>query len=902
MQTLTEKFDETFGLHPERVAILVRDVDSVQSYTYDQIYHSALRVAGWLFRQGVQKGDRIAIILENGPEWCLSYFGSLFAGAVAVPLDVQLSSREIKHLLKETEAKIVFTSEPAGADKFSDLDSLKKAVVTDGKDKTSAKTIGFTEVLKSPPINKADRPPLEPGDPASILYTSGTTGLPKGVVLTHKNFYANFSSISKLGYVQITDNFLSILPLHHSFPFMANLITPLFTGATITYLKTLKPEMILKCLKEEKVTILTVTPQVLQAFYRRVENRIKKIPFGLGSAVNLFLEFSRNLSRCIGINPAGPLFPAFRSIIGSQFRFFVCGGAKLNESLAESFFKLGFVIIEGYGLTETSPVVSFNPPEKPKIGSAGKALPGVEMRISNPDEKGIGQILIRGDNVMKGYYRNDEATQNAIKNGWFYSGDLGYLDEEGYLFVKERLKEIIVLSSGKNISPEEVEIHYRKARSVKDICVLAGPGEKKLVAVVIPDFNYFKQSGESNIHQKIKWDLEYISQSLPPYRRIKDFVLIDKEFPKTRLDKIKRHEVRQIYQSISKTGAERKTPVDEKEISGTEKQIIDILKRETGKKEISLDDHSELDLGIDSMGAIQLMTALEEKFGILLKEDEFPKFFTVGELSKYMEEALSKKEKRYRETERSWKDIFRSAPPDTLLDKIDTRAGTGARFFTFVGSFILDSVFKFFFRLRVYGRENIGAEPYLLTPNHSSYLDAFIIFSAVPRVLRSRLFFLAYQLYFDVPVVRNFIKLMRVIPIDPSRNLMDALQASAFVLKSGKILCIFPEGARSINGRIKDFKKGVGILSKEIEVKVIPVYISGAHRALKTGKRLPRPSPIRVIFGRPYPASELEAIGLKIDTRLDGYAAVSAGLRNEILGLKESFQQSNRISVNEDDA
>lgn len=265
------------------------------------------------------------------------------------------------------------------------------------------------------------------------------------------------------------------------------------------------------------------------------------------------------------------------------------------------------------------------------------------MRISNPDEKGIGQILIRGDNVMKGYYRNDEATQNAIKNGWFYSGDLGYLDEEGYLFVKERLKEIIVLSSGKNISPEEVEIHYRKARSVKDICVLAGPGEEKLVAVVIPDFNYFKQSGESNIHQKIKWDLEYISQSLPPYRRIKDFVLIDKEFPKTRLDKIKRHEVRQIYQSISKTGAERKTPVDEKEISGTEKQIIDILKRETGKKEISLDDHSELDLGIDSMGAIQLMTALEEKFGILLKEDEFPKFFTVGELSKYMEEALSKK-------------------------------------------------------------------------------------------------------------------------------------------------------------------------------------------------------------------------------------------------------------------
>jgi long-chain acyl-CoA synthetase len=896
MQTLTEKFRETAARHAGRVAVQVKEADSVRTYTYDQMYRSALNVAGWLSLQGVQKGDRIALILDNGPEWPLSYFGLLFSGAIAVPLDIQLSTHEIGYFLKETQAKIIFASDPAAAYRLSELDSVKKIVVTAGKEFTSGKVVRFDEVLGSLPADRVDLPHLEPDDLASILYTSGTTGLPKGVMLTHKNFCANFLSISKLGYVRVTDNFLAILPLHHSFPFMATLITPLFTGATITYLKTLKPEMILKCLKEEKVTILTVTPQVLQSFYRRMENRIEKIPFGLGPVINLFFDLSWDLSRRIGFNPAEPLFPVFRSIVGSQFRFFVCGGAKLDKNLTKNFFKLGFMIIEGYGLTETSPVVSFNPPEKPKIGSTGKALPGVAIKISNPDKRGIGQILIKGDNVMKGYYMNDEATRDVIKNSWFHSGDLGCLDSEGYLSIKERLKEIIVLSSGKNISPEEVEIHYRQARSIKDICVMAGPGEEKLVAVVVPDFGFFKESGEPNIHQKIKWDLEYFSESLPSYRRIRDFVLTDKEFPRTRLDKIKRYEVKKIYQSAGTRGTERKEPAVEKELSGTGKKVIDILKKETRKKDISLEDHSELDLGIDSLGAIQLMTALEEKFGIFLKEDEFPKFFTVVELIKYMEAALSKEKKFYREIERSWKDIFSSAPPVSLLDKIDIRARTGAKFFAFAGSLILDPIFKLFFRLRVYGKENMDAEPYLLTPNHTSYLDAFIIFSSVPWALRSRLFFLGYQRYFDVPVIRDFVKLLRVIPIDPSKNLMEALQASAFVLKNRKILCIFPEGARSISGQIKDFKKGAGILSKEMEIKVIPVYINGAHRAMKTGKRLPRPSAVRVIFGRPYPPSELEAIGLKLNKHFDGYAAVSEGLREEVLRLKKSFHCKDPIS------
>ena len=316
-------------------------------------------------------------------------------------------------------------------------------------------------------------PLAHPGDLASIIYTSGTTGIPKGVMLTHKNFCANCRGIARLNAIRADDNFLSILPLHHAFPFTGTLLLPLLARAKITYLDTLKAAAVLGCIKEQKVTILMLTPQVLQHFYQGMGRRLQKIPWPLRPLLLSYLDFSRRVSQLLGVSPARPLLRKFRRALGEQFRFFVSGGAKLPADLAEDLARLGFTVLEGYGLTETAPVVTINPPEAPRPGSAGRPLEGVEVKILHPDAGGVGEVLIRGDNVMAGYYQNEAATREVLHNGWFHSGDLGRLDRDGYLFIQGRIKEIIVLSSGKNVSAEEVGQHYLQAPSVKEIFVTA---------------------------------------------------------------------------------------------------------------------------------------------------------------------------------------------------------------------------------------------------------------------------------------------------------------------------------------------------------------------------------------------------------------------------------------------
>lgn len=887
-ETLTEKFEETARIFSEKICMAVKGEDEVQRLTYGQIHDFSLKVAGWLLEQGIQKGDRVALALENSPEWCMSYFGLLFAGAVAVPLDVELSPDEIRYFLDETGAKVLFASEKLSLEELIGLSSLKKIVVLTERDITLENVIRFSDVLESSPASLA-LPRAEPEDLASIIYTSGTTGLPKGVMLTHKNFYSNFLSITKLNAVRPTDNFLSILPLHHSFPFVATLLVPLFSGVKITYIKTLKPELILRCLKEEKITILAVAPQVLQHFYNGMDRRIKEAPFGLGFLIHLILNLSWRLSRVIQINPARPLLSRIKSSLGSQFRFFVCGGAKLDKGLERNFYKLGFKVLVGYGLTEASPVVSMNPLESPKIGSSGRALPDVEIRILDKNEEGVGEIAVRGDNIMKGYYKDEEATRETIKEGWLHTGDLGYIDRKGYLFIRERVKEIIVLSSGKNISPEEVEKLYQEASSIKELCVLPDSREEKLVAVIVPDFSYLREMGESDIHGRIKWDMENISEKLVPYKRVRGFVLANNDLPKTRLGKIKRHEAQSIYEEKSK-GVEKKALAIEESVSEAGKSVMDVLTRQTGIREISQNSHLELDLGIDSLGKVELMAGLEKEFGISLKEEEFLRLFTVRELIEHTEENLQKEKRETKKEELSWSNILGAEPCETLLDKISVRPTITAYFPVLLASLILDPLLRIFFRLKVSGRENLRGEGFIICPNHTSFLDGFVIFSSLPLHLRVHLFFIGYREYFELPIIRNLVKLMRVIPLDASRNLVEAMQLSAFVLKSKKILCIFPEGARSISGEIKEFKKGTSILSEELGVRIVPACISGTNRALKPGTWLPRPCAVRVVFGRKLSAEELKEKGKERDKDAEDYRAVSLGLREEVIRLKKEIE------------
>ena len=910
LYTLHGKLREMVDQFPDRIIMQMKKENVYIKYTYKELYEVSQSIAHSLLEAGIKKGDRVAIVLENRPEWGMIYFGIMLAGAIAVPLDPQSGQEEIKFFLNDSESKITFTSSKL-LSLFTGLTnsapSLQKIIALD-IEKSSKEVISFSETISAisdlKPITSM--PEVSPQDIASILYTSGTTGRPKGVTLTHKNFYSNSQSIDKLKLFSDKDNVLSILPLHHSFPFMVTLVIPLFSQSKITYISSLKSEELLGCMRETGVTMLVGVPQLFYMFYKHIFDEIKKIPFLVRLLLSGFIEILWLVRKFTGINLTKPALSKIHRPFGRNLRFFACGGAKLNEEAARFLVKIGFTILEGYGLTETSPVVTFNPLKKQKIGSVGKVIPDVELRIDEPDEYGVGEVAIRGPNVMKGYYKEVEETRKVLKDNWFYSGDLGYLDKDGHLHLTGRKKELIILSSGKNISPVEVESHYAKSPFIKGLCVLAvgEREEEKLMAVIAPDLDYYRKVGEVNIYGMIKWDLENLSKQCPPYKRIMGFAVTSEDLPRTRLGKLKRFEIKDRYvdelMGMGLRKAAEEIPLTDEDLkilsSRIGKKITGTLSKEANlKRQVRLDDHLEIDLGLDSLGRVELMVALEKILKVDIPDSLMAKIFTARELILEIEKLTLKKGLRGEEAlpiqtpSSLWSDILKTDPAKDIIEKIDLFPGWIARIFILLASGILYIIFKTIWRLKIFGIKNLPPnEAFILCPNHGSYLDGLLIAASLPGWLKKHMFFLGFRVYFEVPIIRNIVKLIRIVPIDPGARLIDAMQACAYILRNGKAACIFPEGARSIDGEIKEFKKGIGILAKELNIRLVPVYIEGSYESWPRTNCLPKPHRIEIIFGRPQTIEELKKEGIRLGAK-DDYESIALGIREEVMRLKEKI-------------
>jgi long-chain acyl-CoA synthetase len=871
--TLSEKFRELAKQFPDEVVMQIKAAHGYKKYTYQDLYQMAQAVAERLQKLEIKKGDRVALVLENRPEWGAIYFGIMFVGAIAVPLDPQSTKEDINYFIENSAAKVIFTQQQF-------LGLFPKEV--------KPKIITIEEKIFAVKSTQEIAIKVKPDDIASILYTSGTTGVPKGVMLSHKNFYANFISINKLNILGKGHNILAILPLHHSFPFMVTLIIPLFSRSTITYVTSLKSEEILVTMRETGVTVLAGVPQLFYMFYKHISSELNKIPFLLRVPLSASVKLSYLLRKISNINLNKLLLAKIHKNFGKKLKFFVSGGAKLDEEVAEFLMQIGFTILEGYGLTETAPVVTFNPLKKQKIGSVGKPIPNVKVKIINPDEGGIGEVAISGPNVMQGYYKLKSETEEVLKNNWFYSGDLGYLDKDGYLFLTGRKKELIILSSGKNIAPEEIEAHYINSLYIKELCVLAaGKEAEKLMAVIVPDLEYFRKTGEVNVYSMIKWDLENFSKKSPAYKRIMGFIIAKEDLPRTRLGKLKRFIIKEQYkdQLLGIKKAEIVEPSLSHEdlqllASPIGKAIINLLTTETGR-EIKLDDHLEMDLGIDSLARVELTVSLEKTLKIHIPETLMAKVFNVRELITSIIK-LEKTGKKLVSKAFSWQEILATDPSKELRAKIIFKPSLLQKFSVGLTTIIAKILFKIFWRVKIFGIENLATnKKFILCSNHNSYLDGLLIASVVPRTLRKKLFFLGTRGIFASSIMRNISKLINVIPIDPGAHLVDAMQASAYVLRHNKIMCIFPEGARSIDGEIKIFKKGIGILAKEINIDLLPVYIKGSYEAWPRTQRFPKSYPIQIIFGQPCDPTELQKIGRKLGAK-DDYEAIVLGIREKI--------------------
>lgn len=852
--------------------------------TYGEFLSLSANLALSLERNGLGKGDRAAIVSENRPEWCASYAAILMRGGIAVPIDAQLGQEEIRNLLLDSGAKVVFYS------------SKTEANVSDAVGENAISRINFDALTVTPPVSpllqgetgRVVCSPVSPDDIASIIYTSGTTGKPKGVMLTHGNFCSDAAAVIKAEVVAEYDNVLSILPLHHTYPFMCAFLVPAFAGASITFGPGLKAGEIISAIKDRGVTVALGVPRLFEMIRNGIVSKIKEKKT-IAAVLPRVMRSCGQLRRKSGMNIGKILFKSVHRNFG-RVRFFASGGARLDPSVMEDLEAMGFTVLEGYGLTETSPVVTFNPLSRRKPGSAGKPLPGVEIKIS-----GDGEIMIKGAMVMKGYYKNRSATDDVIKDEWLLTGDTGYMDGEGYLFITGRKKEVIVLSSGKNIYPEDVEKAYMIIPLIKEMCVFGvdrnGVADS-IHAVVVPDVEYAKKESIGNITEALNWAISETSSKLPEYMRIKGYTIYTEPLPRTPLGKLRRFMVSGLLKSRQR--AERLEGPEDAALSTDEtgRTVANAVKALMDRDvSIRAADNLELDLGFDSLKKIELASFIESAFDISLPEKFISEAQTVGDVvSKIREHMLAGARHAGIKEDAgavSWRDIFEQEPSPEDSRWIGYSHGIIETAVVLVLFFIHKMLFKILFRLRVEGIESIPPDkPFVIAPNHASYLDGFAIAAAVPFSMFRKLYFLGLQQYFAGGVKSWFARLCHVIPIDSETYLHKALQLSAFVLKSRKSLCIFPEGGRSFDGSIMPFKKGIGVLALELGIAVVPAYIEGAFDVLPRGAKFIRPAAVRIVFGKPFSPGDIAA-----DIRggeIDRYQSFADKLRQNIITLSRS--------------
>jgi long-chain acyl-CoA synthetase len=895
---LFARFEAVALRQPDRPALQQREETGYRRLTYGEVARQARALAAALVKAGVTPGDRVALISENRPEWTIAYLGVMAAGATAVPLDVQMGDGELANVFEHAACRMAIASAKQAPRLLSldGRDSGRLGLVELDAEVSRDRALSLPAVLRDfDPAAPPSLPVVGPEALASILYTSGTTGTPKGVMLTHGNFLANAQSVLDFGLINAQDIVLGLLPLHHAFPFILQLII-LFAGGRLIFSGSLKGPDLLACMRETGVTILVGVPQLFYLLHKGIFDEVERRPLLVRLLFRRLLRLSGAL-RPRGINLGRRVFGQVHRRFGGRIRIMASGGARLDPAIARDLLALGFAFTEGYGLTETSPVVSFNPLDRVRPGSVGVPLPGVEVCIVGPDAEGVGEIAIRGPNVMQGYYRNPEATARVMREGWFLSGDLGFLDADGYLTVTGRAKEVIVLSSGKNIYPEEVEHEYLKSPYIKEICLVphtsdrAGAQVEGLLALVLPDLDYFRAHGMTNLFETIRWDMENVGRSLPPYKRPTGLRIVKEGFPRTALGKIQRHLVLQRFvaqPAEEEVARETALPTDEDAAlleDEVGRKVVEYLQEATKRPEVSLDDHLELDLGMDSLARVEMLVALEEMFQVEIPDEAAAECFMVREVIERLHTlrggeigslAASRR--------RGWRHILMSPPPPEVRELVEASSRPSATAITALSRALCAALFRTAYRLEVAGLQQVPRQgPLILVANHCSFYDAFILAASLPLRVAQQVFYMGFEWFFRHPIVAWWGRGVRVIPVDMDTYLVRALQTSALILQRGKILCLFPEGERSASGRLRPFRKGVGILIRELKVPVLPAFISGSFEAWPRGQTFPGIHRLHVRFGPVVTADEL--LGAGETPGADEYATIVTRLQERVAAL-----------------
>ena len=785
-----------------KTAMILRD----QEISYKELIRNVNFYSSILSKNDLSK---VAIFCENRLEWAFSFYSVLKKKAISVPIDHMSAASDVAFILNDCKPEVIFYSDSTKDTCYKAAEQLDYKI----------EKINIDEIKIDQPISDEEFPEPNPNDTAVIIYTSGTTGSPKGVMLSYDNLLVNIEAVTTD--VQIykpEDCVMILLPLHHIFPLVGTLVAPLSVGGTVVLSPSMASEDIMATLQNNAVTIIIGVPRLYNLIRKGIRDKIDK------SAIAKFLFKIAEKKNSLSFSRK--IFKSVQKKFGGHIKYMVCGGAALDKEVCKDYLTLGFEVLEGFGMTECAPMITFTRPGKVLPGSAGQPLKINEVKVID------GEIVNRGRNVMQGYYNRPDETAAILKDGWLYTGDLGYLDDEQRIFITGRKKEIIVLSNGKNINPEEIE---NKILNMSEVISEIGVFEKSdmLHAIIYPDYQKAKTLGVDDVEDMIKWQvIDKYNQKVTPYKKVMKFSLINDPLPRTRLMKLKRFLLPKL-ETISKEKIG-----DASEPDFQEYKLIKEFLEDQKEYPVHPSDHLEIDLGLDSLDKVNLGVYLESNFGVKLTESEMLSFVNVAKLAENIRDNKTKlsvesidwgkilKEQLDLELPKSWytHNLMKNA----------------AKIFL-----------KLYFRLKGDGIENIPDGPFILAPNHQSFFDGLFVAVFLKNKLMKKTYFYAKEKHLKNKIIRFIADKNNVIVMDLT-DLKTSLQKMAAVLKRGKNIIIFPEGTRTENGEIGDFKKTFAILSRELNVPIVPVAINGAYDALPRGTHFPKPwKKINVKFLKP---------------------------------------------------
>ncbi|HEX5604618.1 MAG TPA: AMP-binding protein, partial [Pyrinomonadaceae bacterium] len=847
---LLELFETSTKRHATRVAMRIERDGRKEQYTYADIRELATRVAGFLASAGIKPGDRVMLVSSNAPEWGMSYFGVLKAGATCIPCDPESSTAEILNFARAGNAAGIICSQ-AVLDEHPDLrEQLSEQGLT--------RLWTYDDVFVLPDEQTEDEriallpQRAHPQGVASLIFTSGTTGQPKGVMLSHRNLTSMVSMLSSVFDMTTRDGVLSVLPLHHTFEFSTGFLTPLSRGAQITYLPELTSDALARAIKNGHVTGMVGVPALWELLHRRIKNRLYERSDWIGKAADNLMWANAWLRDKTPLNFGQILFYPIHEGLGGRIRYFISGGSALSEKIQRDFHGLGFTILEGYGLTEASPVLTVTRPENQMLsGTVGKPLPGVEVRISDPDASGVGEVLARGPNVMLGYYEDEIATRKTLVDRWLYTGDLGRVDDDGNLYLVGRSKEIIVDTNGKNVYPDELEESYGNSVYVKELSIVGladGIGEK-VACLVVPDDEYDISLSRAALHRLVEEHFREVSASLPYFKRVKVLHFTDIELPRTATRKVKRREVVQIMESMEESQKSGRRGSAQESANADSFWLLGLVSSVANRSRSEVSNDTRLsDLGFDSLMFVELATAIENAGGTISAPERFNEVQDVRELLTVVSRQPSAAPKQETRVDDQKKDDEIHVP--SFVKTAGNRAAD------FLQQFLYDQ----FLRTHYEGRSNIPPHTnFLVAANHCSHLDMGLTKMALGEFGKDLVALAAADYFFDTKykraVMENFTNL---VPMERTGSLRQSLRHAKSFLDRGYNALIFPEGTRSMTGIMADFKPVVGYLALHARVGILPMFLDGTYEAMPKGTTLIKSRDVGARIGRFLEIEELE--------------------------------------------